>query len=96
MSAAAGRRVDAIGLRGSGCRARRQMTDPRPLADWQAMGVRALGGGPLPAVDRHASLVSAGRRRFLVYGNYDAILEYNCANPYALSVGLLSDRIGRP
>jgi membrane-bound lytic murein transglycosylase B len=42
-----------------------------------------------------AALVSGSKRRFLVYRNYDAILEYNCAHSYALSVGLLGDAIGR-
>jgi membrane-bound lytic murein transglycosylase B len=30
-----------------------------------------------------------------VYGNYEALLGYNCAHAYALSVGLLSDRLRR-
>ena len=29
-------------------------------------------------------------RHFLVYDNYDALLEYNCAHSYAISVALLS------
>jgi membrane-bound lytic murein transglycosylase B len=40
-----------------------------------------------------ASLVTAGTRDFLVYDNYEAILGYNCAHTYALSVALLSDRL---
>jgi membrane-bound lytic murein transglycosylase B len=40
-----------------------------------------------------ASLVQAGRRNFLLYPNYDALLRYNCAHSYALSVALLSDRL---
>jgi membrane-bound lytic murein transglycosylase B len=32
--------------------------------------------------------------RFLVYGNYEALLGYNCAHTYALSVAFLADRIG--
>ena len=71
------------------------MTRPIALADWQQLGVRNATGGALPRVDRDASLVRAGGRAFLVYGNYDALLEYNCAHAYALSVGLLADRIGR-
>jgi membrane-bound lytic murein transglycosylase B len=38
-------------------------------------------------------LISGKARHFLVYRNYHAILEYNCANSYALSVALLGDRI---
>ena len=40
-----------------------------------------------------ASLVRAGARSFLLYPNYEAILGYNCAHTYALSVALLSDRL---
>ena len=40
-----------------------------------------------------ASLLRAGSKTYLVYGNYDALLGYNCAHAYALAVGLLSDRI---
>jgi membrane-bound lytic murein transglycosylase B len=39
------------------------------------------------------SLVEAGDRRFLVYRNYEALLAYNCAHAYALSVALLAERI---
>jgi membrane-bound lytic murein transglycosylase B len=40
-----------------------------------------------------ASLVRGQHRNFLVYQNYQAILDYNCSNSYAVSVGLLSDKI---
>ena len=40
-----------------------------------------------------AGLVDVGERTFLVYPNYDAILGYNCAHYYALTVALLSDRL---
>ena len=38
-------------------------------------------------------IVTVGERTFLVYPNYDAILGYNCAHYYALSVALLADRL---
>ena len=63
------------------------------LADWKKIGVRAAGGGPLPSANLPASLVEAGTRTFLVYGNYEALLGYNCAHSYALSVGLLANSI---
>lgn len=85
--------VAAAGSRTDGCRAERTLSPRRPLAEWQAMGVRTADGGRLPAVDRDASLLDAGERRFLVYTNYEAILGYNCANAYALSVALLGDRL---
>ena len=43
--------------------------------------------------DAPASLVSGSTRHFLVYANYDALLDYNCAHSYAISVALLGDAI---
>ena len=57
------------------------------------MGVRTASGGNLPKADRAASLLAAGGSNYLVYGNYEAILGYNCANAYALSVAMLGDRL---
>ncbi len=83
----------SVGFRQSGCRAARELSVPVPLAKWQSMGVRTTAGKALPKVDRPASLLSAGAKTYLVYGNYDSLLGYNCAHAYALAVGLLSDRI---
>jgi membrane-bound lytic murein transglycosylase B len=52
-----------------------------------------MGGGALPKADLSASLVSGQSRRFLVYQNYDALLQYNCAHAYALSVAILGERL---
>jgi membrane-bound lytic murein transglycosylase B len=42
-----------------------------------------------------ASLVTTGdNHTFLVYRNYEALLGYNCAHYYALSVAMLADRLG--
>jgi membrane-bound lytic murein transglycosylase B len=82
-----------IGLRDQGCRAERELTKPVPLAEWQALGVRTMSGRSLPRVARPASLLRAGGHTYLVYPNYDALLAYNCAHAYALTVGLLADRI---
>jgi membrane-bound lytic murein transglycosylase B len=76
------------------CRATRDMTVPLPPRRWQELGVRLANGNPLPASMPDASLVSGSKQHFLVYSNYDALLEYNCAHSYAISVGLLADRIG--
>jgi membrane-bound lytic murein transglycosylase B len=57
------------------------------------MGVRTASGGSLPKVERTASLLVAGGSHYLVYGNYEAILGYNCAHAYALSVAMLGDRL---
>lgn len=93
LSAAARTRALAIPNRDEGCRAVRVMTVPLTLPEWKAMGVRAVGGGALPNADLPASLLQAGSRTFLVYGNYESLLGYNCAHSYALSVGLLANGI---
>jgi len=84
-----------VARRNGSCQATRDMTVALPLATWQALGVRLPGGNALPKGDRTASMVSGGKRSFLVYRNYDALLDYNCAHSYAISVGLLADSIGR-
>jgi len=85
--------VLAIPRREAGCRARRLMTEPRPLAEWRKMGLRTTSDVLVPALDLPASLVVAGTRKYLLYENYEALLGYNCAHSYALSVALLADRI---
>ncbi len=92
--AAAERASRALGVRKSGCRAMRDMIGPAPLAAWQRLGVRRADGTSLPTGSSAANLVRVGKQRFLVHGNYDALLRYNCANYYALSVAILADRIG--
>jgi len=86
----------AVSRRNGTCRARREMSVAMPLREWRDIGVRLLDGRPLPDDDRNASLVSGTTRHFLVYENYDALLAYNCAHSYAISVGLLSDRLATP
>lgn len=84
---------ETAGMRAQGCRAMREMTERLPLAKWQSLGVRTLTGAALPKAAMDASLIHTGQRAFLVYANYDALLEYNCAHTYAIAVALLSDRI---
>lgn len=93
---AAKRITNDVGRRNGTCSATRDMTVALPVKRWQELGVRLPNGKPLPAVDHDASLVSGTTRRFLVYRNYDALLEYNCANSYAIGVALLGDRIAAP
>jgi membrane-bound lytic murein transglycosylase B len=85
---------EKAGMRVEGCRAEREMTKLLPLQAWRDLGVKTADGKALPRVEIEASLISTGKRTFLVYGNYDALLEYNCAHSYALAVALLSERIG--
>lgn len=64
------------------------------MREWRALGVQpqrqALAEGEM------ATLIEpdgSGATAYLLTTNYRAILDYNCSNFYALSVGLLADRI---
>jgi len=90
---AARRIAGGVARRSGGCRARRDMTVALPRSRWEELGIRLPGGKALPAATPSASLVSGAARHFLVYHNYDALLEYNCANSYAISVALLGSAV---
>ena len=82
-----------VAPRSGTCQATRNMSVALPLSRWEELGVRLPGGKALPTRDTPASLVSGATRRFLVDANYDALLEYNCAHSYAITVALLGDAI---
>jgi membrane-bound lytic murein transglycosylase B len=91
----AARVASAVPMRLTGaCHAVRDMSEARPLSAWRELGVTQKNGTALPRADIAASLVRVDTHRFLVYGNYEALLAYNCAHTYALSVAFLADRIG--
>nr|WP_242653395.1 lytic murein transglycosylase [Sphingomonas jatrophae] len=67
------------------------------VGEWRALGVQPLTW-PVPANDELAALIEPdgpGRTAYLLTTNYRAILDYNCSNFYALSVGLLADEVAR-
>ncbi len=77
----------------AGCRAKHHHSEPRTMVQWEAMGLTPLSS---LSPERPLAMVlpaSSENRNFLVGGNFDVILRYNCANKYAVSVGLLADRI---
>ena len=80
-------------MRPTGCRAVRELTEPRPISTWKRLGVTLPGGKVLPASSMDASLVRGHLQHFLVYRNYSALLDYNCSNSYAISVGAMADRV---
>ena len=87
-------RIDrAVPMRTGTCRAVREMTVARPLTEWKKLGVTLAGGTALPSSTVTASLVRGQNRHFLVYRNYEALLAYNCSHSYAVTVGMLADRI---
>ena len=58
--------------------------------------MRRLDGRDLPRRDLTASLVQPDGprgRAYLVYGNFRAILSYNCSNLYTLAAGHLADAL---
>jgi lytic murein transglycosylase len=67
----------------------------KPVSEWRSLGVVPLG--PI----RESTMASLfqpdgpGTPAYLLTGNYRVILQYNCSNYYALSVGLLADEIAR-
>ena len=94
ISKAAMTRIDRdVAMRTSGCRAIREMTQAEPLSTWKKLGVTLADGKPLPVANVEASLVRGDKRYFLVYRNYQALLAYNCSHSYAVTVGLLADKI---
>jgi len=85
--------LNDIDRRNGSCQARRDMTVALPASRWRELGVRASNGEPLPEDTPDAALVTSETRAFLVFHNYDALLDYNCAHSYAIGVGLLADSI---
>ncbi|EKV31516.1 Membrane-bound lytic murein transglycosylase B precursor [Caenispirillum salinarum AK4] len=69
----------------------------KPLAEWAAMGLTRADGRPLPVVDgMNAALILPGGARgpaFLIYENFDTILDWNRSTLYAIAVGHLADRL---
>lgn len=67
------------------------------VAEWRSRGVVQTAGSRL----RDTELVTLlepdgpGATAYLLTGNYRVILDYNCSNFYALSVGLLADEVAR-
>jgi membrane-bound lytic murein transglycosylase B len=67
------------------------------IAEWKAKGIM-VAGFPAPADTELASLIEPdgpGLTAYLLTSNYRVILDYNCSNFYALSVGLLADEVAR-
>lgn len=68
----------------------------KPITEWQRLGVRRADGSDLPMADIEGAIVlPAGHHgpAFLVYRNFDAILDWNRSILYALSVGHLADQL---
>jgi membrane-bound lytic murein transglycosylase B len=66
------------------------------MREWRALGVTPLGRS-IPDSEMASLIEPDGpdARAFLLTSNYRAILDYNCSNFYAISVGVLADAIVR-
>ena len=82
--------------RPEGCRAFKSHTQQLTRAEWAELGLTQEDADPMEEDTLKASLLEPDGTEgpaFLAYPNYKAILSYNCANLYALSVGHLADAI---
>jgi membrane-bound lytic murein transglycosylase B len=78
----------------TGCRALRDHSAKLTLSEWRSRGVDIHAKGqegnePYALIKPQVGDVNS----YLVGGNFRTILSYNCANKYAVSVGLLADLI---
>lgn len=67
----------------------------KTIAEWQQLGITPQRGY-WPDERMMATLIEpdgVGNTAYLLGSNYRVILDYNCSNFYALSVGLLADEI---
>ncbi|HIG39794.1 MAG: lytic murein transglycosylase [bacterium] len=77
----------------SGCRAYRHHTRVISVQEWKKMGVE-FDGDPGDDMEFAMVIPDAGEdRAYLVGPNFGKILSYNCANKYAVSIGLMADEI---
>lgn len=67
----------------------------KTVSEWRALGVRALGTLEDEVMVSLFQPDGPGTNAWLLTSNYRVILEYNCSNYYAMSVGLLADEIAR-
>ena len=67
----------------------------KPVLDWQALGVRLVGGADLPEHGPGSILLPGGHRgaAFLIWPNFQVIEKYNTADAYVVAIGSLSDRL---
>jgi len=76
-----------------------KLKEAKRASDWLALGVSTIDGSDFLLPDSLSSIVQPEGltgRAFLVYNNYHVIYKWNRSENFALSVGILSDRIGDP
>lgn len=72
----------------------------RPMAEWQAAGIVQANGQALPRQRGQTAIIlpqGAQGPAFMVFDNFDVVMQWNRSVHYALSVALLADQlIGGP
>jgi lytic murein transglycosylase len=67
----------------------------KTVGEWRRLGVTPLANLGDATLASLFQPDGPGTPAWLLTGNYKVILQYNCSNYYALSVGLLADEIAR-
>ena len=67
----------------------------KTVAEWRQLGVQPQESLPANTMASLFQPDGTGKPAWLLTANYRVILEYNCSNYYAMSVGLLADEIAR-
>ena len=71
-----------------------QLQNRKSAANWQHLGVTAIDNQPLPTLDNAAILLPQGWQgpAFMVFSNFDVIMDWNRSVNYALSVAHLANQ----
>ena len=72
-----------------------QLQNRKSASNWERLGVTTIDNTPLPAQDNAAILLPQGWQgpAFMVFSNFDAILDWNRSVNYALSVAHLANQL---
>ncbi len=73
-----------------------QLQNRKSAANWERLGVTAMDDQPIPAQDNAAILLPQGWQgpAFMVFTNFDVIMDWNHSVNYALSVAHLANQFG--
>lgn len=71
-----------------------QLINRKKSVDWSQLGVRDMDDNLLPALDKSAILLPQGYKgpAFMVFSNFDVIMDWNRSVNYALSVAHLANQ----
>jgi membrane-bound lytic murein transglycosylase B len=70
----------------------------KPISYWSSLGVKKLNGRTLPQENMMASIVTPDGKSgeaYIVYNNYQTIMDWNRSTYFATSVGLIADRLSQ-